>query len=266
MNSCEKVLKGIGNTKQSPHAKHYCFTLNNYKNEDLVVVVEKLRNDKYVIGKEIGEEGTPHLQGYVCFEKPKRFTELKKLDVRIHWEKCRNIDASKTYCMKDNDYVTNIKMKAKLKLYRPLTSWADEIERLYSTEPDYRKIYWYWENVGNVGKSSMSKYMAATYPNVAVVQSCKSADILTVIEEDTKMLILDFPKSSHPGTYFPSNAVEQIKNGMITDAKLKKKARCLLFNAPHVVVFANEPPELKREMSEDRFVVKEINQESPEAC
>lgn len=57
-----------GNTfavsKQSTQSKHWCFTLNNWTVEELEQIEQIVQQccDKWIIGKEVGEEGTPHLQ------------------------------------------------------------------------------------------------------------------------------------------------------------------------------------------------------------
>ena len=70
-----------GNTKLSPkqdnQAKRWCFTLNNYTEDDLKNLELGFDRDKFIIGKEVGENGTPHLQGYVNLEVKQRLTELK---------------------------------------------------------------------------------------------------------------------------------------------------------------------------------------------
>lgn len=38
------------------------------------------------VAKEVGAEGTPHLQGYVTFKGSRRLGGLKKLQSRAHWE------------------------------------------------------------------------------------------------------------------------------------------------------------------------------------
>jgi len=62
---------------------------------------------KYLVfGREVGESGTRHLQGYVSFDKPKRFTEaLKFFEDGTHIEPTKGtpLQAS-TYCKKDGDF------------------------------------------------------------------------------------------------------------------------------------------------------------------
>lgn len=84
-------------------SRAFCFTLNNYTPEEVETV--KAWDAKYLIfGKEVGETGTPHLQGYVSFQNPKKLTALKKLSVRAHWEIARGTPKQASeYCEKDGD-------------------------------------------------------------------------------------------------------------------------------------------------------------------
>jgi len=84
--------------------KSWSFTLNNYAPEDCTLLDNLVCN--YVIyGKEIGEKGTPHLQGCVIFKKSCRLSSLKKILPKAHWEPTKCIDASINYCMKDKAYM-----------------------------------------------------------------------------------------------------------------------------------------------------------------
>lgn len=66
--------KTSGKDKQNSSSKNYVFTLNNYTEEEifeLSTLVHNITNKVAYIcfGKEIGEEGTPHLQGYLEMKK-----------------------------------------------------------------------------------------------------------------------------------------------------------------------------------------------------
>lgn len=82
--------------------RNTCFTLNNYTDEE----VNDIKNwdCKYLIfGKEVGEEGTKHLQGYVEWNNSKRFEALKNLNQRIHWENRKGTaKQASDYCCKDD--------------------------------------------------------------------------------------------------------------------------------------------------------------------
>lgn len=81
------------------------FTLNNYTEEEYKAITEW--ECKYlVVGKEVGENKTPHLQGYVEWRSPKRFEVMKKLLPRAHWEKRRGTaKQASDYCKKDGDFI-----------------------------------------------------------------------------------------------------------------------------------------------------------------
>lgn len=87
--------------------RNCCVTFNNYPENFDVKTLEPLCN-YYVIGKEIGESGTPHLQ---CYLELKKQTRLKSVQVmfksKVHVERRKGTaqQASK-YCMKDGNFVT----------------------------------------------------------------------------------------------------------------------------------------------------------------
>ena len=58
-----------------------------------------------LFGKEVGENGTPHLQGAVFFTKRQRMTQVKAiLGGDPHLEIIRNVNAKINYCKKDGDW------------------------------------------------------------------------------------------------------------------------------------------------------------------
>lgn len=85
-------------------SKNWCFTVNNYS-----VLDDQTLQDmpyKYLIyGREVGDEGTPHLQGYVQLKKITRLTGMKKLHPTAHWEVAKGTEEqNRTYCSKEGDF------------------------------------------------------------------------------------------------------------------------------------------------------------------
>lgn len=89
-------------TTQS-YAKHWCFTLNNYTDDDIGRLSSLGSVVQYILfAKEVGTvDGTPHLQGFVTFPSKLRFSRVKTiLSQRVHLEVARNVPASIKYCKK----------------------------------------------------------------------------------------------------------------------------------------------------------------------
>lgn len=88
-------------------AKNWVFTLNNYTDADIERLGNLPDNDvSYVLfGREVGENGTPHLQGFISCTSRKRMAAIKLLiGGNPHVEVCRNIAASLIYCKKDGNF------------------------------------------------------------------------------------------------------------------------------------------------------------------
>lgn len=91
-------------------SKNWCFTLNNYTEEDVERLNALVDNNQLVayliFGKEIAESGTPHLQGFISLNQKKRMLQVKTLiGSNPHLEVARNVNASVEYCKKEGDWV-----------------------------------------------------------------------------------------------------------------------------------------------------------------
>ena len=81
--------------------RNFCFTHNNYSDTSL----EDEISCKYIVyGREVGESGTPHLQGFLSFSSAKSLSAAIKSLPGCHVEVARNVPAAIDYCKKDGDY------------------------------------------------------------------------------------------------------------------------------------------------------------------
>jgi hypothetical protein len=91
--------------------RNFCFTLNNYSNKEKLLL-KKFFDDKckyMVYGHEIGENKTPHLQGYINTKFGMSLSAvIKKMPNRCHVEEMYKNSTPKycsEYCKKDGNFV-----------------------------------------------------------------------------------------------------------------------------------------------------------------
>lgn len=260
-----------GNTKApSIRARNWCFTLNNYTEKEFEYTKKycEIHCKNYRIGKEVGKKGTPHLQGFFVFKNQKKFDTLKKqlnvISTKFHLEKMKgSIKENIKYCEKDGIISKPKTWQETLNLLILNTEYNNvkwkpfqkEILNIIKTEPDSRTIHWYWDSKGNIGKSYLVKYINIIRNDVIVGEG-KTNDIFNqvkvLMDEKIipKIIIVDVPRSSLD--YINYSAFEKLKNGLIFSGKYEG-GKCI-FPCPHVLVFANEPPNILK-LSNDRWKI-----------
>lgn len=257
----------VGNTKQPAPALKWCFTLNNYDQNDLdeLSKIFSSKSSKYIIGKEVGEQGTPHLQGFVKFNDKLRLTALKKLykgAERIHWEKTRGSDDDNyKYCSKENNFISfGYPKPVKTLSEDQLFDWQKDIINIIKQEPDDRTIYWIWESEGKKGKTTFCKYLSIKFGAIPI--EGKKNDILYCASEfPSELYIFDFERSMED--YISYGAIEKIKNGYYMCAKYESKP--IIRNNPHVLIFANFEPDYEK-LSKDRWNIIDLNDNTLPVC
>lgn len=117
-----------------------------------------------------------------------------------------------------------------------------------------RKIYWFWEPSGNVGKSNMCAYFADSCGALQV--SSKSSDAYYAINSYVNshghgppLIVMDIPRTHEDVNY---ESIEKIKDGHFFSSKYMSAA--CRYARPHVACFANELPNLSA-LSLDRFMI-----------
>lgn len=258
-----------GNREKTPRGcRAYCFTCWDLDRDSLTHHFLTLGAKAYVMGYETcPKTGKRHIQGYVNFKNQLRGTTVKG-KFNMHFEKAIGSPWQNfNYCSKENDYIAmgieieGVPQPLPEWLNKPLYDWQLDIENMLDTEPHDRTIHWIWEPEGNMGKTFLMKYMSWKYPSqVCACTAPKSADILTVCDKKYKMYIFGFARSQED--YCPWLALEQVKDGFITDAKLKKKARIVNCKPPHVICLANWPPD-ESKLSKDRWNIIQLRGRPP---
>lgn len=268
--------KDLGNTKPNPSlkkrqispSKRWCFTFNNYDSSvinELKEIVPICRT--MIVGKEIGENNTPHLQGYIEFIKKLRPLSLK-LNKGFHFEKSKGTKAQNVkYCRKEGNEIKELcfNIPRKLKLIKPeqFYYWQKDIIKTIQEEADDRTINWYWKHKGKMGKSQFTKYIVANYN--CMILSNRACDMKNGILQYEKekgifpeIVIIDIPRSVNL-EYVSYTGIEEIKNGCFFSPKYE--GGMCLFNSPHIFIFSNDEPLIEK-LSLDRWNIVKLNNES----
>lgn len=96
---------GTVSVNNNVRSRGWIFTLNNYVEEDIQLYVNT-NPTYYVIGREVGANGTPHLQGYIYFAGKKSLTQLRAVCPRAHYEVAKGTaQQNYVYCTKEGNFV-----------------------------------------------------------------------------------------------------------------------------------------------------------------
>jgi len=95
---------------QSIRSRSWCFTVNNFTAADWFSVKAMCTPAAYgICEEEVGDKGTPHLQGYVRFPNAKTMQQMRKFVPRAHLEVAKGNDAqNRLYCSKSGTNVFEI--------------------------------------------------------------------------------------------------------------------------------------------------------------
>lgn len=132
--------------------------------------------------------------------------------------------------------------------------WQQGILDSISQPADNRTVTWLYEETGNVGKTTITRYLASTgkayTPDIS-----KIADMYYGYNYEP-VIIFDIPRSKKEHMEHLYTAIEQFKNGSFSSTKYEP--RHMLFRSPHLIVFANFQPELQQ-LSKDRWNIINIS-------
>lgn len=253
--------------KRSPLGEMWMSTLNNWTQDHMDQLEQFLAQNtdiKCTIGKEVGAEGTPHLQMFFNFGKRVRPCEIQGLkELPIHWgdrngkpQRKKQSGGGDIYCAKDGDYKCYNGAFVPRQLVLPEMDrwWQIKLLEYLNQPPDDRTIYWVWSDEKGTGKTTTVKWL------IKNMRAC----LLDGKKNDIKNGVLTWEKTrgypelcvwnipaSLDADYISYVALEQVKDMCFYSGKYEGGAVC--GPCPHIVVFANIPPN-PGNMDELRFV------------
>ncbi len=253
-------------------SRHWFLTWNNPPDGAQEILLA-LGASKHAFQHETGATGTPHWQGVFSFEHARKWSELCNRCEGAVWARCRNQYAAKNYCTKmatrsGEQFIKGYEVSAVVKVRDPLEgkvlyAWQQEIVDILDRDPDDRSILWYWSAEGNLGKSALCKHLCLTMGAFVLGGAFKDGlyAIAKMVENNKPpaILIWDLPRVKK--NHLSVAALEKVKDGCFFASKYESVQ--VLFNPPHVLVFANSPPELET-MSADRWKVTCLDDIDPD--
>lgn len=276
MSSISSDSSGEGGNTKPPRSQvsaslGWCFTLHKVTKtgksltDDMISSISSKIKDlcsKACMSHETGSaDETPHIQGYIKFKDKKRpFEIFKPICDWISWRKAKGTpEQNLSYISKENDPFFLLGFPKPVKTITPDYGWEKHILNIIATEPDDRTIYWFWSRNGGTGKTSFCKYLSVHHSAIAL--SGKASDMRNGVIDYVKtnghtpeLILIPIPRSFNTD-YLSYEGIENIKDMYFYSGKYEGGMVC--GNCPHVIVFANEEPDVEK-MSRDRWRVFEI--------
>lgn len=232
--------------------------------------MEEYDGVEYIMQEEIcPETQKKHIQGYVAFKNALSFNTLKAIfgqSAHLEKSKKKNRAAAERYCRKRESATGRLWSNWYKPPRDPLAGktmywWQELILGIIEEEPDERTVHWFWEHSGNVGKSSLVRHLAIKFEDKFLLVQGKGADIkygVTSCKKKPSIIVWDVPRSAIDKDGKPMisyTAIEQVKNGCFFSGKYE--SAMTLMDYPHVIIFANAPPD-EAALSMDRWRIYEL--------
>lgn len=219
---------------------------------------------------ERGDSGNLHIQLTMTLRKKNRLTWLKNHFCKMaHCETVNNHEAAYNYTQKNDtreegpyyypEQICTDEIDDIIKTQGPLP-WQKEILDMIKEKPHPRKIFWFYERKGAVGKTELARHIILNNPDALYVSGAKK-DIIHAWKGQ-RILIFNFSRTNEGCVSY--DAMESLKDGIVFSGKYDSCMK--VYNRPHVICFANWKPDTSA-ISKDKWVVKELNDsDAPEGA
>lgn len=259
--------------KQISCAKHWVFTLNNATENDWKEIssIVPTKVDTLVMQEEIGDEGTPHIQGCLSYITKERPFGLK-LNKEIHWEK----KSKKSTIPQMRNYACDPGKRKEggrvyLRGWRPTAftplkiieednfyKWQKTVKEIVSKEPDDRDIHWIRGGYRK-GKTAFCKYLVNEMDAI-ILSGCRRHMLFVAGQyKDRTIFIVHLCKGDNKVSY---KSIEEIKDGLFMSHFGTKGTYPVIMNPPHILIFSNEIPDFTdRNYHPDKYKQWFINED-----
>ena len=217
-----------------------------------------------------------HLQTFLHLKEKKRASALKNLfngeplwsgaDVRHCSDAGKH--ALRTYAMKDETRFPGSCVMAEKTLYKgqdvmcvetdPTPMQKFILDRMKET-PDARKITWFFNKSGKVGKTALMKYLVHKHMATSIpIGTAGQMKQCVATAEETGTYFVDLPRTRGMNENMRDiySTIEEIKNGFIQGCMYGKFTVNMMM-PPHVFIMANELPNVDL-LSLDRWEVYNV--------
>lgn len=126
-----------------------------------------------------------------------------------------------------------------------------------------RRITYIFDVHGNNGKSLFLKHLLFTHSDVTLLAEASSSQLKSAIVQvahDTKVFLIDMPRTADASYNGIFNALEHLKNGVVS-SQMYGAQKLAMFNCPHVILTGNIIADFGA-LSPDRWQILEIDNES----
>lgn len=215
----------------------------------------KTWSKSFLFSGEVGESGYKHWQGCFSLKTKEYFHTVKNLfSNKAHIEPCKVWQRALNYCQKEDTHYEGPydEKYCFLELPQKLFTWQSKVIDICLTKPDNRTINWFYDLVGNKGKTMLCKYLYVHF-GACVVGNGALKDIAHSISINPTLVVFNITRSNEDHINY--GAIEACKDGLLFSPKYESHMK--VFNSPHIFVFSNFRPK-EHMMSLDRWNIVEI--------
>jgi hypothetical protein len=127
-------------------------------------------------------------------------------------------------------------------------AWQREVVDIVEREPDDRKIHWFYEPDGNMGKTALAKWLVVHKGAFLFKGGSNDMANRIIANGAPKICVMNLARTQE--NYVSYQTLEDIKDGLVCSGKYEGGQ--LAFDSPHVLVFANFRPD-ETKLSLDRW-------------